>query len=156
MTLPLWLHQVQLLTGPGQPLTSADALIDRGGELLLWGEGASQRAQALGLSPTDARSWLLAPVLVDPHSVLEQPCGGRAEDLASLAAAAAAGGYGTVALLPWATPWRDRPERLGLGWDEPMQLLLWGSFSLEGADQELAPHADQIAAGAIGLACSEQ
>ena len=136
MTLPLWLHKVQLLTGPGQPLTSADALIDRGGELLLWGEGASQRAQALGLSPTDARSWLLAPVLVDPHSVLEQPCGGRAEDLASLAAAAAAGGYGTVALLPWATPWRDRPERLGLGWAEPMQLLLWGSFSLEGAEQQ--------------------
>lgn len=156
MTLPLWLHQVQLLIGPGQPLSSADALIGSGGELLLWGEGASQRAQALGLSPTDARSWLLAPVLVDPHSVLEQPCGGRAEDLASLAAAAAAGGYGTVALLPWATPWRDRPERLGLGWAEPMQLLLWGSFSLEGADQELAPHADQIAAGAIGLACAEQ
>ena len=96
MTLPLWLHQVQLITGPGQPLTSADALIDRGGELLLWGEGASQRAQALGLSPTDARSWLLAPVLVDPHSVLEQPCGGRAEDMASLAAAAAAGGPAIV------------------------------------------------------------
>ena len=155
MTRPLWLHQVQLLIGPHQPITSADALIDSGGELLLWGEGASKRAQALGLSPTDAHSWLLAPVLVDPHSVLEQPCGGRAEDLASLAAAAAAGGYGTVALLPWATPWRDRPERLGLAWAEPMQLMLWGSFSLDGADQELAPHADQIAAGAIGLACAD-
>ena len=155
MKRPLWLNQVQLLIGTHQPIISADALIDSGGELLLWGDGASQRAQALGLSPTDARSWLLAPVLVDPHSVLEQPCGGRAEDLASLAAAAAAGGYGTVALLPWATPWRYRPERLGLAWAEPMQLMLWGSFSLDGADQELAPHADQIAAGAIGLACAD-
>ena len=155
MTRPLWLQQVQLLTGPNQPVCNADALIDRGGELLLWGEGASQSAQALGLSPIDARSWLLAPVLVDAHSVLEQPYGGRAEDLASLAAAAAAGGYGTVALLPWASPWRDRPERLGLTWSEPLQLLLWGSFSLEGADHDLAPHADQIAAGAIGLACAD-
>jgi dihydroorotase len=82
--------------------------------------------------------------------------GGRAEDLDSLAAAAAAGGYGTVALLPWASPWRDRPERLALHWPAPMNLQLWGSFSLEGGDQELAPHHDQLEAGAIGLAGADQ
>lgn len=153
---PLWLHQVQLLAGPGQELVTGDALIDTDGALLAWGEEATRQAASLELSPTSAEGWLLAPSLVDPHSVLEQPLGGRAEDLDSLAAAAAAGGYGTVGLLPWATPWRDRPERLGLRWPAPMALALWGSFSQEGADQELAAHRDQLDAGAIGLACSDQ
>ncbi len=153
---PLWLHQVQLLAGPGEPIARRDALIDPDGALVAWGEEATRQATALALTPTDAQSWLLAPALVDPHSVLEHPVGGRAEDLDSLAAAAAAGGYGTVALLPWASPWRDRPERLGLRWSAPMELQLWGSFSQEGADQELAPHHDQIDAGAIGLASADQ
>lgn len=160
MTRPLWLQQVQLLAGPGQPLSRADALIDANGALISWGEPAGQQAAALGLSPTAAQGWLLAPMLVDPHSVLEQPWDGRADNLASLAAAAAAGGYGTVALLPWASPWRDRPERLNLNLNPPgpelEALQRWGSFSLEGADQELAPHADQLAAGALGLACHDQ
>ncbi|MEX0589091.1 MAG: dihydroorotase, partial [Cyanobium sp.] len=153
---PLWLHQVELLTGPNQTISTEDALIDPAGTLLGWGREAADQAIGLGLTPTAAQGWLLAPVLVDPHSVLDQPMGGRAEDLVSLAAAAAAGGYGTVALLPWASPWRDRPERLGLHWPAPLNLQLWGSFSLEGADQELAPHGDQVAAGAIGLAGSDQ
>ena len=156
MTPPLWLHQVELLAGPRQSATSCDALLAPDGSLLAWGEGATQQAQALGLAPRLAKGWLLAPLLVDPHSVLEQASGGRAEDLASLAGAAAAGGYGTVALLPWASPWRDQPEKLGLSWPAPMQLELWGSFSIGGADQELVPHGDQLAAGAIGLAGTDQ
>ncbi len=101
----------------------------------------------------DASGCWLGPALVDPHSVLEDPLQGRAENLESLAAAAAAGGYGSVALLPWGPSWRDRPDRLALRWPAPLQLHLWGSFSLGGADQELAPHGDQLVAGAVGLAC---
>ena len=103
----------------------------------------------------DAREWWLGPALVDPHSVLEEPWQGRAESLDSLAGAAAAGGYAWVALLPWAPGWRDRPDRLDLAWPEPMRLLLWGSFSRGGAGVDLAPHADQIEAGAVGLAGGE-
>ncbi len=157
MTPPLWLRRVQLLTGPGQGLQRQDALIDGQGCLQGWGESAARRASELGLEPIAAHGWLLAPTLVDPHSVLEQPFEGMAESLDSLALAAAAGGYGTVALLPWAQPWRDRPERLqGLAWPDPLRLMLWGSFSAEGADAELAPHGDQLAAGAIGVAAGEQ
>ena len=104
----------------------------------------------------EAATLWLGPPLVDPHSSLEDPWLGRSETLESLAAAAVAGGYGSVALLPWGSDWRDRPERLALAWPAPLQLLLWGSFSLGGADQELARHGDQIAAGAIGLACGDQ
>ena len=90
------------------------------------------------------------------RSVIEDPDLGRAETLDSLRRAAAAGGYGQVALLPWAIDWRDRSERLRLRWSGPMELHLWGSFSVAGADQALAPHADQIDAGAVGLAGAEQ
>jgi dihydroorotase len=138
-------------------LQRLDALIDSHGCLQAWGETASRQAAALGVVPLAAEGWLLAPTLVDPHSVLEEPIQGMAETSKSLALAAAAGGYGTVALLPWSRPWRDRPERLrGLAWPDPLQLLLWGSFSLEGADAELAPHHDQLAAGAIGVAAGDQ
>ena len=149
---PLWLRQVSVLPGPGQSIETTDALIDPAGALLNWGDQVTSSAQDQGLTPIEASGWLLAPTLVDPHSVLDDPLGGRCETLASLARAAAAGGYGTVGLLPWASWWRDRPERLGLRWPEPMRLRLWGSFSLEGSDQDLAGHADQLAAGAVGLA----
>ncbi|MEB3270469.1 MAG: dihydroorotase [Synechococcus sp.] len=109
---------------------------------------------AAGLRVVAADHLWLAPPLVDPHSVLEEPLLGRAETLASLAEAAALGGYGSVALLPWGSPWRDRPDQLGLHWREPLRLHLWGSFSQGGADAALAGHGDQLQAGAIGLAAT--
>lgn len=150
---PLWLHQVDGLAGPTKPASRTDALIGTDGRLLAWGPEASQQATALGLTPTAAAGWLLAPPLVDPHSVLEQPWTSDGEHLESLAAAAAAAGYGTVALLPWASPWRDRPERLqGLQWREPLRLRLWGSLTEDGSGQTLAPQDDQLACGVVGLA----
>lgn len=148
----LWLSDLRLLDGPGQAPRRGEALIGADGTLLALDDGATAQGRALGLQPRPGGSWLLAPTLVDPHSVLETPLQGRAETLTSLAAAAAAGGYGTVALLPWATPWRDSATTLQLGWPAPQRLLLWGSFALAGQDGALAPHHDQIAAGAVGLA----
>jgi dihydroorotase len=95
---------------------------------------------------------LLAPALVDPHSVLEEPEDGRAETLASLTRSAAAAGYGTVALLPRARTWRDRPECLRLQATPPFELRLWGGFSRGGQGQDLTAHGDLLAAGAVGLA----
>ncbi|MEB3266479.1 MAG: dihydroorotase [Cyanobacteriota bacterium] len=142
-----------MLQGPGLPLEIADVWIS-GGQLTRlepagtapFGPGA-----AAGHEVIDAESLLLAPCLVDPHSLLEQPLQGRAETLESLLASAVVGGYGTVAVLPNALPWRDRPELLLAG-AEPQRLLSWGAFSKGGADRELAPHGDLLAAGAIGLA----
>jgi dihydroorotase len=149
---PLWLSGLGLLLSPGQILQRSDALIGADGRLQAFGPAAVQQALGLGLEPRPAPGCWLAPALVDPHSVLEDPFQGRAECLASLAEAAAAGGYGTVALLPWASPWRDRPESLQIHWAAPLRLRLWGSFSQSGLDQGLAAHADQLAAGAVGLA----
>ncbi|MEB3308139.1 MAG: dihydroorotase [Cyanobacteriota bacterium] len=148
----VWLQEPRLLTAPDQPYVSTDVLIAADGQLLAMGEHAVSQARAAALQPRHCPELWLAPALVDPHSVLEDPLSGRAETLASLSAAALAGGYGSLALLPWGNPWRDRPERLLLPDATPLQLLLWGSFTRNGEDLELAPHADQLAAGALGLA----
>ena len=148
------LRGVHVLEGPGLPPRRADVRIEAG-RLERMVEATPDTATDVdepGLRVIDAGRCWLAPPLVDPHSVLEDPLQGRSETLASLAAAAAAGGYGTVALLPWGHPWRDRPADLALRWSEPLQLHCWGSLSRGGADQELADHDDQLRAGAIGLA----
>ncbi len=146
----LLLQGLTLLEGPGCEPRRASVLVDGGSGAILDLQGA---ACAAPVTAIDAAGCWLGPALVDPHSVLEDPLQGRAETLDSLAVAAVAGGYGTVALLPWGRSWRDRPERLELRWPDPLRLRLWGSFSLDGAERELAPHAEQIACGAVGLAC---
>ena len=150
-----FLEQVRLLAAPGQPPRRCDALIEAGA-LAATGQEARQRAELLGLPALDAKDWWLGPALVDPHSVLEQPQGGRAETLQSLARSAAAAGYGTVAVLPQARPWRDRPEAMRLpplaGDQAEARILPWGSFSSGGAGLELAPHREQLDCGAVGLA----
>jgi len=151
MASHLLVRQVQVLEGPGQPALRRDVWL-RGRSLLGWQASSSPPEQGQEVNELDGRHLWLAPPLVDPHSVLEDPWLGRSETLDSLAQAATAGGYGTVALLPWARPWRDRPERLQLAWEAPLQLLLWGSFSHEGADETLALHREQLQAGALGLA----
>jgi len=147
-----YLQQVSLLSGPGHDPEPADVLL-LDGVIVATGVEAADRAAAHALEPLNASGWLLAPALVDPHSLLEDPHTGTAETLASLERSAIAAGYGTVALLPQARPWRDHPASLSLpAASSGLNLLLWGSLSRGGAGQELAPHADQLAAGAIGLA----
>lgn len=147
----LLLQDIQLLQGSDQPLVRSDVLLEDG-VISAIGSSALDGARALGLTPRPGGSWLLAPALVDPHSVLEEPEDGRAETLESLTRSAAAAGYGTVALLPRARNWRDRPECLRLAAPPPFELPLWGGFSLSGRGVDLSAHADLLAAGAIGLA----
>lgn len=154
MAPALLLRQVQVLEGPELPPSRRDVWLE-GRRLVGWNPPSASTTPEGAVRDVDGSRWWLAPPLVDPHSVLEDPWLGRSETLDSLASAAATGGYGTVALLPWARPWRDRPERLSLAWREPLRLALWGSFSADGADGDLALHAEQLAAGALGVAGSD-
>ena len=150
----LLLDPVRILRGPGTPLKHGAVLIE-GGVLSSFDGNARQRGKALGLNPTTASEQIVAPCLVDPHSLLPSPVSGTVETLGSLRRCAAAAGYGQVALLPRAESWRDQPERLcGVQSTDPSDVLfsLWGGFSLGGRGEELAPHADLLEHGAIGLA----
>ena len=146
----LLLRGVRVLEGPDRPLRRADARLVDGRLESLTAEGQDRDdSDADRQAPAE---WLLAPLLVDPHSHLEEPWHGRAETLTSLASEVAAAGYGTVALLPRAADWRDRPERLHLSWPLPLRLLLWGALCRDGGEETLAPHGDLLQAGALGLA----
>ena len=148
-----WLRQVALLIGPGRDPSPTDVLIAADGAIAAIGQEVAARAADLGLEPVDAAGLLLAPALIDPHSLLEDPSNGPAETLHSLERSAVAAGYGTVALLPQASRWRDGPDAFGLPpLRTGLQVPLWGSLSSAGAGEDLAAHADQLEAGAIGLA----
>jgi len=154
----LLLDPVRILRGPGTALQQGAVLLENG-VLSGFDDVARQRAAALGLRATAAAEQLVAPCLVDPHSVLPSPVSSPVETLTSLRRCAAAAGYGQVALLPRATNWRDRPERLfGLHNSDPsdVHLPLWGSFSMDGRGDELSPHADLLEHGAIGRADDDQ
>ncbi|WP_038557344.1 dihydroorotase [Synechococcus sp. KORDI-52] len=150
------LDPVRILRGPGLPVQLGAVLIEEG-VLIGFDDDARQQALLLGIQATPAPNQLVAPCLVDPHSILETPFSGDQETAVSLRHCAAAAGYGQIALLPRSSSWRDRPERLqGFNADQDptatVRLHLWGSFSRSGKAGELAPHGDLLEHGAIGLA----
>jgi len=150
----LLLDPVRILHGPDRDEQQGAVFLEDG-ILRGFDEGARSLAAAQGVTATAAQNKLIAPCLVDPHSVLEAPVSGRAETLQSLTQCATAGGYGCIGLLPRSGSWRDRPERLaGLDRDEPSQLTidLWGSFSIDGRGEHLSCHGDLLEHGTIGLA----
>ena len=152
----LLLDPVRVLRGPGHSVQLGAVLINQG-VLVGFDDEARQQALGLGIKASPAADQLVAPCLVDPHSVLETPFSGDQETAVSLRHCAAAGGYGQIALLPRSSSWRDRPERLqGFSLDQDqtatVRLHLWGGFSSGGKGNELAPHGDLLEHGAIGLA----
>lgn len=147
------LKDLQLLQGPGLPMQRGDALFD-GDQLIAFGPELSVAADAVTVWTAPPRT-LLAPLLVDPHSHLEDPETGSAETLTSLSREAISAGYGTVALLPKAASWRDRPERLTLKPIGGLEVRLWGAITRSGNGIELAPLGDQLNCGAIGLSDGE-
>ena len=147
------LDPVMILRGSGQPVVEDAALISAD-QLIALGDEARQQAGQKDLTPIAAAHQLLAPCLVDPHSVLEEPVSGRSENLTSLCRTAAGSGYGQIALLPRSPSSRDRPDRL-LGLTDhrgDVSIHLWGNFSIDGEGKALAPHADLLQHGAVGLA----
>lgn len=153
MSKPQLLDPVRILHGSKSKVVHDAALITRG-ELVALGNDARQQAQQLGIQPKNAAHQLLAPCLIDPHSVLQEPISGRSENLLSFCRAAAAAGYGQVALLPRSPCSRDHPDRLqGLrAKTSDVEIHLWANFSKSGEGTALSCHADLLENGALGLA----
>ncbi|AAP99559.1 MULTISPECIES: dihydroorotase [Prochlorococcus] len=147
------LDPIQILRGPNQTVTS-DAVLIVNRHIKAFGQRARDLAYELKIDKTSAEKLFFAPCLVDPHSVLEDYLNGKAETLWTLMKKAANAGYGQIALLPKASPWRDKPEYLysikNLGQD--VLIHLWGGFSQKGAGEKLTSHKDLIDHGAVGLA----
>lgn len=145
----LLLRNVWVVTAPQQPPRRRDVLLD-GARIRDWSTpGGLTVGDATPVVP--ATDLWLGPCLVDPYSHLEE-AHGLVDDLPRLAVEALRGGYGTVALSPQATPWRDQPQELIMGCHHGLELLSWGSFTAGGAGQDFSNHGALLAAGAVGLA----
>ncbi len=152
-SMTLFLSPVQILLGPEHSVSEGCVLI-KGRYIKAFGEKARHLAKELGIKAINAKNKIIAPCLVDPHSTLEDPFNSSCQTLVSLKKEAAMAGYGQIAILPKSSSWRDKPEHL-FALSNPkdnMIIHLWGSFSIEGKGEELAPHNDLIHSGAIGLA----
>lgn len=149
----LFLDKVQILYGSNDSL-KRDSVLIIDGYIKAFGEQALSLAQELDIPKKIATNQLLAPCLVDPHSILEDPLNGRNENLITIKEKAAKGGYGQIALLPRGNSWRDRATHLQ-GFKSSLSetlVHLWGSLSLGGEGKELSSHASLIEHGAIGIA----
>ena len=132
-----------------------DAVLIINNELVGFGEDARKQGKKEGLTAISAVDHLIAPCLIDPHSVLEDPIKGKNENLISLKKAALRGGYGQIALLPRSrSSWRDQPEKLQFICESitDVKIHAWASFSKEGLGKDLSAHADLLRFGAIGFA----
>ena len=147
------LDPIQILHGPDKKVIS-DAVLFIDKQIQAFGEEARVQAKKLKIAAKSAKHLLLAPCLVDPHSVLENHLNSRVETISTLLLKAANAGYGQIALLPRSSIWRDKPEHLQPLSDYKKDVLihLWGSFSQKGKGEELAPHKELLDFEAIGLA----
>tara|TARA_Y100001968_G_scaffold89236_1_gene80314 strand:+ start:30096 stop:31352 length:1257 start_codon:yes stop_codon:yes gene_type:complete len=149
----LLLDPIQILKGEDHQLIS-DAVLISNGYIKAFGEEARAIGRELNLNSTSAKEQLIAPCLVDPHSVLEDPLNGKYENLESLSKKAASSGYGQVALLPKGLRWRDNPDQIQKlnASENEVEIHFLGSFSKGGKGKDIAPHADMLQYGAIGIA----
>lgn len=101
----------------------------------------------------EAAAWVLGPGLVDLYSQAGEPGQEERESLDSLAAAALAGGFSRVLVLPNSSPARDTAPVLRdycqRNW--PLHLDFWGALTHNCAREALTELADLQAAGAIGF-----
>jgi dihydroorotase len=130
--------------GPGE-IVVADGVL----EAVNWLEGA----EASGI---DDKGVVVAPGLLDLHAHFREPGFEDAETIASGSAAAAHGGYTTVALMPNTSPALDEPGVMARIRDaarasgSPVEILAYGAVSAKRAGETLSAMGELADAGVIG------
>lgn len=130
---------------------AAEAVI-RGGvlERLAWLDGAD----AAGIT---AAGTLIIPGLIDLHAHFREPGNEDAETIATGLAAAAHGGFTTVALMPNTTPAIDEPSVLGrvrgaaTASGSPVRVLVHGAVTTGRKGETLSAMGELADAGVVGF-----
>lgn len=108
----------------------------------------------------EAQGAILAPGLCDLYSYSGEPGHEERETLASLAAAATAGGFTRLAILPQTDPPLDNPATVASLFEKATLLreeassprfYLWGSLTVEAVGKQMAELAGLAAANVIGF-----
>ena len=156
---PVLLKQVSILdtTVPGDRL--ADVLLIGGTVVAIQPELVSPAPETTIIQ---AEGCILAPGLADLYSHSGEPGYEDRETLTSLAAAAAAGGFTRVAVLPDTAPPTDNPAALQALQQQSQALRqttsfnapqfdFWSTLTLKREGQQMVELAEMVAAGAIGF-----
>ena len=93
MTSSYLFENIQILEKSGSSLKKETVLI-KDGVIKAFGKEALRNSDLLEIKPQKAKNMLLAPCLVDPHSFLESPFNGKAENIYTLIEKATSSGYG--------------------------------------------------------------
>jgi len=131
--------------GPGEVVVRDGIL-----EVVTWLEGPA----AEGIGPDGV---VVAPGLLDIHVHLREPGNEDAETVASGLAAAAHGGFTTVAAMPNTTPAADEPgvfarvRAAAAASGSPVELLLHGAVTVGRGGERLAALGELADAGAVGF-----
>lgn len=131
--------------GPGEVVVSDGVL-----EAVTWLDGAE--AQAVSASGV-----VVAPGFLDLHAHFREPGFEDAETIASGCAAAAHGGFTSVALMPNTQPALDEPgvlERIrasGRASGSPVEVLAYGAVSVGRSGETLAALGELADAGVVGF-----
>ena len=97
-----------------------------------FGDEAKKEALKKNIAISESGNKLVAPMLVDSHSILKNPLTGINDNLENLKFRAKKSGFGAIAFLPNSDIWRDKPEKIPFqkNNDFDLNIYYWGSFSL--------------------------
>ena len=118
--------------GPNIEVTK-DNLLIIDSKIEAFGDEAKKEAFKKNIVITKSGNKLVAPLLVDSHSFLEDPLTGFNDNLENLKLRAKKSGFGVIAFLPNSENWRDKPEKIPFqkNNDFDLNIYFWGSFSLK-------------------------
>ena len=88
-----------------------DDLLIIDGKIDAFGNKAKEEALRKNIKISKSGNKILAPMLVDIHSFLEDPLTGFDDNLENLKFRAKKSGFGTIAFLPNSKNWRDNPKK---------------------------------------------
>ncbi len=133
-----------------------DNLLIIDGKIEAFGNKAKEEALKKNIKTSKSGNKILAPMLVDSHSFLKDPLTGVDDNLENLKFRAKKSGFGTIALLPNSSNWRDNPGKIPFqkNNDSDLNIYFWGSFTLEDEGKNLSPHDELLKSGSIGLSTS--
>ena len=148
-------ENINILMGPNIEVFK-DNLLIIDGKIEAFGDEAKKEALKKSIPISKSGDKLIAPMLIDIHSYLENPLTGLNDNLENLKLRAKKSGFGAIAFLPNSNIWRDKPEKIPFqkNNDADLNFYFWGRFSLKDEGINLSPQDELLKSGSIGLSTS--
>ncbi len=139
-----------------EEIIKEDSVLIINGKINAFGKDAQNKALEKKIISAKSGNKILAPLLVDMHSTLEDPISGFEDNLISLKKRAKKSGFGTIALIPNGIDWRDKSEKIPfqINKNDDINIFFWGGFSINDAGKTLSDHEALLKSGVIGLSSS--